>query len=408
MRTRIFGSQVLGTLMAGIVLPKLPVEVGVACQGGGMLGAYSGGALAHISECWNVNVKAVVGTSIGAFNVTAAALKGEEGLRDFWTRFPLFLKDEGASAIVDTLAHHMTDQVEAVLHCYRRACDSMLGLANFSDLLESFHDVANLMTLSNPPLLGYSLPYKFLQKTGIFDFEDIENSRIAISLNATDVTNIGDPFKASRVLHEIIFSNRRTNPLWLPIGPESYAASGSLPYVERYPIQIDNRLCRDGGFSSNPSLRPLGEYCSANGIQDIIVLRTRPTNSFLDRRGASLNTPDGIRAFFNGITDDDLLEFAKDFSKLRIWVIEPAFLEGGQKPEFNFAPDVINDRYKKGIASAAVAREAFHSPNYREPGIYIISSEPIRVISLLETQGMLSASTQRPRMPASYREHVFH
>jgi len=385
--------------------PNTPIAVGF--QGGAMLGGYLWGMAAQIAEHWtNAEICVGGGTSIGGATAISLVkgltladkhpvlsqkrLVARQTIDDFWNQFSSYLQEKQNHVLADSLVHHALSKAEDLMRCWGTASISMLRIPTggfMEGMSDSFRHASQFLNPQNHSLVGYSIMGRFLESSKIFDFDQIAGSMVGLFLNATDVSINTNPFSAAPH-QEQIFSNRQHNRLWLPITQQAVEATGNLPYVEARPTQINERRYRDGAFVSNPPLLQLAAEADRQGIRDVVVLRTRPTNSLADERIMPPVTQNHTRAFFNGKTDDHVMEIARAFPKMRIWVIEPSRLEidkdagtDMQKVEFDYSSATLAKRRTIGFNAAAAAQKAFNDPQNRASGVYIVSSEEVRYLN---------------------------
>ena len=228
---------------------SVPRDVTLALEGGGALGAFTWGVLERLLDEPSLRIAAVSGTSAGAMNgamlVQGLAADGRAGakslLETFWHRVAI------AAGSLPGPAGNWLQQMSAgmapVLGAIRHAGSAMSGGVTFT---------------SNPlrGILAELLHPKL--------FSDPAAPELVVA--------------ATRV---------RTGEARLFWGSEvsidALLASACLPMLFSA-IEIDGEAYWDGGYSSNPPVRPLIE---AGAPADVIIVRTAPSERLRFPSGAS-------------------------------------------------------------------------------------------------------------------------
>ncbi|GAA5047717.1 patatin-like phospholipase family protein [Erythrobacter westpacificensis] len=211
--------------------------VSLALQGGGSHGAYTWGVLEVLLESGLFEIKAASGTSAGALNA-AALVQGLEENPDcpdaqmayLWSeigrRSPLVPFDLGMMADTQAFQPWL-----ATLRLVGQFASPYLASLNSGELLEA--------------IIRSSI-----------DFEALEKSKVRLFVCATDVAN-----GRARIFQD------------LEIDTRSLLASACLP--DLFPaVKIEGRFYWDGGYSSNPPIRPL--INDADAPRDILIIQVTP------------------------------------------------------------------------------------------------------------------------------------
>lgn len=219
-----------------------PVTVDFALQGGGAHGAFTWGVLDRALESPRMQIEGISGTSAGAMNAAVLAdgyaAGGPEGARRaleaFWRRV-------SNAALLSPLR--------------RTPLDILLGQWTM-DYNPAFIASELVSRVFSPYDLGpWAMnPLDSILEQSI-DFDRLKTSPVKIFVTATNVTT-----GCGR-----IFRNEA-------ITPQVLLASGCLPSLYQA-IEIDGEPYWDGGFSGNPSLKPLVLECEAS---DTILVQINP------------------------------------------------------------------------------------------------------------------------------------
>ncbi len=226
-----------------------PRDVTLALEGGGALGAFTWGVLERLLEVPDLRVAAVSGTSAGALNgamlVQGLVQGGRAGARalleTFWHRVAIAAGSFPGPA--GNWLQSMSAGMAPMLDAMRKAGSAMSGGFTFgSNPLRGI-----LAELLHPPL-----------------FTDPAAPELVVA--------------ATRV---------RTGEARLFWGSEvsidALLASACLPMLFSA-IEIEGEAYWDGGYSSNPPVRPLIE---AGAPADVIIVRTTPAERVRFPSGAS-------------------------------------------------------------------------------------------------------------------------
>lgn len=250
-----------------------PLPFGLALQGGGSHGAFGWGVLDRLLEEPRLDIKAISGTSAGAVNAFVLGFGWLEGgragakvaLEQFW---------HAVAATQERLTCGLFDRTRLGLPPGDPGLDAN-PLFLFADLMGR---------LLSPYELGlpdeHPLEHVFRQDPRLMPLERLDLVTLVkrggprIWLTATDVTT----GEAKQFGGEAV--TRR-----------QVLASACLPTMTRA-IQDGGRIYWDGGYSANPSLKPL---MRADGIHDVLIVQVNPR----DRA----DEPDTAREIINRINE---------------------------------------------------------------------------------------------------------
>ena len=213
-----------------------PLDITLALEGGGALGAFTWGVLERLLEAPNLRIAAVSGTSAGAMNaamlVHGLARGGGDDARDlletFWQRVAI-----AAGSVPGPTATWLAAMAAPMMDVVRKAGNALGGPTPGPFTINPLRGI--LSELLHEPLFGAS-------------------GAPLLVVAATRVRT-GD----ARLFHDA------------EIGIDALLASACLPLL--FPaIEIDGEAYWDGGYSSNPPVRPLIE---AGCPPDVLIVRTQ-------------------------------------------------------------------------------------------------------------------------------------
>ncbi len=283
-------------------LVESPVTVSLALQGGGTHGAFTWGVLDYILEHNNISIEAISGASTGAVNALALASGlangGRTGARrnldSLWKK----------SAIAASLSPLQPTIVDRMMGNSRLTFSpSFLALDFITSVFSPYQ--FNLFDLN--PLRD------IISET--VDFSAVRNLKeLQVFINATHVKSGG----------RRVFSNSE-------LSLEAALASTCLPFIFRT-AEFQGEGYWEGGFTGNPSLRPLVDHTACT---DIIIVQSIPTldddiptkaTDILDRaidisfNAALMLEIEGIETF-NRLIDQGKLT-GKEFRRINLHLIE--------------------------------------------------------------------------------------
>jgi NTE family protein len=220
-------------------------RLSLALQGGGAHGAFTWGVLDRLLEEEDLQIDGISGTSAGALNAVALAAGYAEG------------GPRGARAKLEALWQAIV-RVGRFSPLQPTALERLaLGWnadGAFSQVLLDLWSRIVSPYQANP--LGVDPLREILVK--LIDFESLKKpGALRLFIAATRVES-----GASR-----IFTNAE-------LSPDVVVASACLPTVHQA-IRLDDGHYWDGGFSANPPLLPLVEYCDA---ADLVLVRLNPAH----------------------------------------------------------------------------------------------------------------------------------
>ncbi len=216
-------------------------KLSLALQGGGAHGAFTWGVLERLLTDERVVIEGISGTSAGAINAAVLAdgykKNGREGairaLEEFWRTMSAY----------------------GSFNPYHTGLFSPLGPdwspgAAWLDMLSHIASPYQLNPFNINPLRNV------LNET--IDFECLrECSEIKLFVSATNI-------RTNRLR---IFTNRE-------LGVDALLASACLPNIH-HTVEVDGEHYWDGGFTGNPVLEPLVNFCDA---VDILLVQINPTH----------------------------------------------------------------------------------------------------------------------------------
>jgi len=223
-------------------IPREPVLIDLALQGGGSHGAFTWGVIDRLLEEPWLRIEAISGTSAGAMNAAVLA--------DGWTHGGA----AGARAALDEYWRRVS-RAAAFSPLQRSPLDRLLGRWTLDtspayvamDLMSRLLSPYDLNPLGLNPLRG------ILAES--IDFDRLARSPIKLFITATNVrTGRGRIFR---------------NP---EITPDVLLASACLPTMFQG-IVIDGETYWDGGFAGNPTITPLIRESDA---RDTILVQINP------------------------------------------------------------------------------------------------------------------------------------
>ena len=219
-----------------------PKPINLALQGGGSHGALTWGVLDRLLEEPELEIREVSGTSAGAMNAVALAdgfqRGGREGARAALERF---WKAVSESARFSPVRRGIWDRLWG-----RYSLDHSPGYLMFESLGRVFSPYE-----LNP--LGFNPLRDLLLDT--VDFDNVNAcQKVSVHVTATNV----------RTGRAKVFSRGE-------VTAEAVLASACLPQMSPA-VEIDGEAYWDGGFSGNPSLRPLVE----SRTSDILLVQINP------------------------------------------------------------------------------------------------------------------------------------
>jgi len=233
--------------------PTEKKKIMLALQGGAAYGAFTWGVIDRLLEDDRIDITAVSGTSAGALNASALAHGLDENGKD------------GAKAKVKAVWESLTydEVVKQVPYVGETGSKSNRALSKLfkkfssgnahADFIKSLQAVTQGATLS---LINSTegLFEETLEKT--VDFDKLKNKKdgIPVFVAATDIND-----------HKARIFDRSD------LSATAVKASCALPVIIGE-VEIDGKMYWDGGYTSNPPLRPLME-CED---QDILIVQTMP------------------------------------------------------------------------------------------------------------------------------------
>lgn len=254
--------------------PPIPRPVTLALQGGGALGAFSWGVLDRLLDEPGLKITVASGTSAGAMNaamlVQGLACGGPEAakalLEKFWRRVAV------AAGSPDFEGSGWFGPFDSVLG---RMADAMRRPAGALDQ-------RRVCTLATNPLRAVL--------DGLFDPKILGQPGAPSLVVAATRVSTGEPrlFRDAEVTQDVLL------------------ASACLPQLMP-PVEIDGALYWDGGFASNPPLRPLIE---AGAPSDMILVRTTPMERPDPPQGASATRDRAAELAFSAALRQELRSIA--------------------------------------------------------------------------------------------------
>ena len=225
-----------------------PLEITLALEGGGALGAFTWGVLERLLDVPSLRIAVVSGTSAGAMNgamlVQGLARGGAAEARDlmetFWQRVAI-----AAGSVPGPAAGWLAAISGPMLDAVRKA-GSAIGTPTPTPF--TINPLRGILSeLLHPPLFGtHGAPELVVAATRVRTGE----ARL---------------FRGGE------------------IGVDTLLASACLPLI--FPaVEIDGEAYWDGGYSSNPPVRPLIE---AGAPADILIIRTMPGERLAPPFGAA-------------------------------------------------------------------------------------------------------------------------
>lgn len=244
---------------------RKPKPVSLALQGGGAHGAFTWGVLDRLSECEDIEIRAITATSAGAMNAAAylSGLEagGREGARQSLETFWRAISRKGA--VFDTLSVQPSGTDLAMFNPF-----TAWTPFSFASALSSFLSPYDLNPFDLNPLKA--------AVSATIDFEAVRRSGIELFIAATNV-------ETGRVR---VFTGEE-------VTLDAVLASACLPQTFRA-VEIDETPYWDGGFMGNPSLFPL---FYSNAPKDIVLVTLNP----IERKGTP-RTAGEIQERLNEIT----------------------------------------------------------------------------------------------------------
>ena len=238
-----------------------PKPVSLALQGGGAHGAFTWGVLDRLSECENLDIRAMTATSAGAMNavayVTGFERDGPEGARQSLEAFWREISRRGAP--LDALMPN---------NLLSKGPFSAWSPHNFAAAMTSFLSPYDLNPFDLNPLRE--------TVSSTIDFDAVQGSSIRLFIAATNV-------ESGKVR---VFSDE-------DVTLEAVLASACLPHTFRA-VEIDEVPYWDGGYLGNPSLFPL---FYSDAPRDVILVMLNP----IEREGTP-RTAGEIQDRLNEIT----------------------------------------------------------------------------------------------------------
>ncbi len=212
-------------------------KIGLALQGGGVLGAYGWGVLDRLLEEEWLRITCLSGASAGAMNASVLAhglavggrAQARADLETFWRK----VADAGAFA--------------------RAASAPLLAILRSTGIADGGAVIDALTRMSSPydrPGFADNPLAELVQE--VVNFETLRaKSPVEVVVSATDVaTGRARLFERSELTAQVL------------------AASACLPFLFRA-IEIEGRAYWDGGFSANPSLKP---FFSRTAPRDVVLV----------------------------------------------------------------------------------------------------------------------------------------
>ncbi len=318
-------------------IPRDPILVDLALQGGGAHGAFTWGVLDRLLEESWLGIDGISGTSAGAMNaavlvdgfVKGGAAGARKALKNFWrtvsdaARFSPFQRGP-----LDILLGRWTLDSSPIY----------VGM----DLLSRLVSPYDLNPLGKNPLR------EILSE--LIDFTRLPQAPIKLFITATNVrTGRGHVFKNDTITPDVLL------------------ASACLPTLFQA-IEIDGEPYWDGGYSGNPTLTPLVRECKS---QDTILVQINPVERKESPRSASeiLNRLNEVS--FNAVLLKELRMIAllrqvanpgdregAQWAGMRIHRIASAFMtELGASSKLNAEWEFFSLLHREGRRSAQVFLE---------------------------------------------------
>lgn len=216
--------------------------INLALQGGGAHGAFTWGVLDRLLEDQRLRVEGISGTSAGAMNAVALAHGLTVGGRD------------GAREALATLWESVGDQLSSLSPLGGGLSQLSERNGELSPVMHAFLAFSRMFSPSQLNPLGFN-PLRNILRTQV-DFEMLrEHCPLKLFIAATQVrTGQLRLFKTHELTAEMVL------------------ASACLPSLH-HPVEIEDELYWDGGYSANPAVFPLAEHCRA---RDVVVVLLHP------------------------------------------------------------------------------------------------------------------------------------
>jgi NTE family protein len=242
-------------------MDREPVRVDLGLQGGGAHGAFTWGVLDRLLEEKWLTFDGVSGTSAGAMNAVVMADGLAQGGAD------------GARAALERFWKRVSDA--ALFSPLRRGPLEILTgqwTLDYSPIFTILDMAARVVSPYDTNPFGVNPLRKLLVES--VDFARVAAAPIKVFVTATNV----------RTGKGRIFRNA-------DLDPDVLLASACLPTLFQA-VEIDGDAYWDGGYSGNPSMRPLIQECSAS---DTILVQINP----IERPG----TPRTAREIHNRLNE---------------------------------------------------------------------------------------------------------
>ncbi|MCK0198199.1 patatin-like phospholipase family protein [Ancylobacter sp. 6x-1] len=242
-------------------LPRQPLKVDLALQGGGSHGAFTWGVLDRLLEEDWLEVEGISGTSAGAMNAAVLAdghaAGGPEGARAALTRFWTMVSESAR------FSPFQRAPLDRLLGRWTLDNSPMFIAMDLMSRLYSPYDL-------NP---GGRNPLREILAE-VIDFERLKTAPIKLFITATNVrTGRGRVFRNDEITPEVLL------------------ASACLPTLFQA-IEIDGEPYWDGGYAGNPTMTPLVRELESD---DTILVPINP----VERPG----TPDNARDILNRLNE---------------------------------------------------------------------------------------------------------
>jgi NTE family protein len=253
-------------------MPRDPVLVDLALQGGGAHGAFTWGALDRLLEEPWLQIDGISGTSAGAMNAAALidgyAAGGPEGAR---AALEAFWQNVSRAALLSPIR--------------RTPLDMLLGrwTLDHSPAFVAMDLASRLLSPYDLNPGGANPLRRTLAET--IDFDRLARAPIKLFVTATNV----------RTGRGRVFRNAE-------ISPDALLASACLPTMFQA-VEIDGEAYWDGGYSGNPTITPLVRECTSH---DTIMVAINP----IERPGTPRTARDILNRLnevsFNAVTLKEL------------------------------------------------------------------------------------------------------